>query len=117
MPGRVSDVAAVATRTVDQQGTAGDPTIEITVIFADGEPNEVFDAAPVDIIVTEEVSVDVLTVPVPALIALSGGSHAVELIVEGGTQLIEVELGDFVDDHVEVRGDVQEGDRVVMATS
>jgi hypothetical protein len=117
VPGRVSDVAAVATRTVDQQGTAGDPTIEITVIFADGEPNEVFDAAPVDIIVTEEVSVDVLTVPVPALIALSGGSHAVELIVEGGTQLIEVELGDFVDDHVEVRGDVQEGDRVVMATS
>ncbi|MGH1489402.1 MAG: peptidoglycan-binding protein [Acidimicrobiales bacterium] len=115
--GRVSDVAAVATRTVDQQGTAGDPTIEITIVFADGEPNEVFDAAPVDIIATEEVNLDVLTVPVPALIALSGGGHAVELIVNGGTQLIGVELGDFVDDHVEIRGDLQAGDRVVMAGS
>ncbi len=115
--GRVSDVASVATRTVDQQGTAGDPTVAITIVFADGEPNGVFDTAPVDIIVTEEVSVDVLTVPVPALIALSGGGHAVELIVDGGTQLIGVELGDFVDDHVEIRGDLQEGDRVVMAAS
>ncbi len=115
--GRVSEVAAVATQTTTQQGVAGDPTIEITIVFADGEPNDVFDAAPVDIIVTEEVSLDVLTVPVPALIALAGGGHAVELIVDGGTQLIEVELGDFVDDLVEIRGDVQEGDRVVMAGS
>ncbi len=117
VPGRVSDVAAVATQTVNQQGAAGDPTVEVTIVFADGEPNEVFDAASVDVIVTEEVSVGVLTIPVPALIALSEGGHAVELIVEGGTQLIGVELGDFVDDHVEVRGDVQEGDRVVMAGS
>ena len=115
--GRVSEVAAVATQTTTQQGAAGDPTIEITIVFADGEPNDVFDAAPVDIIVTEEVSVDVLTVPVPALIALAGGGHAVELIVDGGTQLIGVELGDFVDDLVEIRGDVQAGDRVVMAGS
>lgn len=115
VPGEVSNVAAVATRAVTQQGGAGDPTIEVTIVFADGDPNDAFDAAPVDIIVTEEVSANVLTVPVPALIALSGGGHAVELIVDGGTQLIGVELGDFVDDHVEIRGDVQEGDRVVMA--
>ena len=113
--GRVDDVAAVATRQITQQGTEGDPTIEITIVFADGAPSEVFDAAPVDITVTESVSADVLTVPVPALIALSGGGHAVELIVDGGTQLIEVELGDFVDDLVEISGDVHEGDRVVMA--
>ena len=50
-----------------------------------------------------------------ALIALSGGGHAVELIVEGGTQLIGVQLGDFVDDLVEISGDVQPGDRVAMA--
>jgi len=115
VPGRVSDVAAVATQTVNQQGIAGDPTTEVTIVFADGEPNEVFDAAPVDVIVTDEVSADVLTVPVPALIALAGGGHAVELIVEGGTQLIGVRLGDFVDDLVEISGDVQPGDRVVMA--
>ena len=78
--------------------------------------DDVFDEAPLDVIVTEEVIAGVLTVPVPALVALSGGGHAVELIVEGGTQLIGVELGDFVDDIVEIRGDLQEGDRVVMAT-
>jgi len=117
VPGRVDEVAAVATRQINQQGAQGDPTIEITIGFADGAPSDVFDAAPVDITVTESVSADVLTVPVPALIALSGGGHAVELIVEGGTQLIGVELGDFVDDLVEITGDVQEGDRVVMAAA
>ena len=116
--GEVTDVAAVATRNVNPQtGESGDATIEVTVGFSDGPPDNVFDAAPVDIIVTESVSTGVLTVPVPALIALSGGGHAVELIVDGGTQLIGVELGDFVDDIVEVSGDIQEGDLVVMATA
>ena len=114
VPGRVSDVAAVATQTVNQ-GVAGDPTTEVTIVFADGEPNEVFDAAPVDVTVTDKVNAGVLTVPVPALIALAGGGHAVELIVDGGTQLIGVQLGDFVDDLVEISGDIQPGDRVVMA--
>ena len=117
MPGRVSAIAAVATQTVSQQGVVGDPTTEVTIVFADGEPSDVFDAAPVDVIVTEEVIAGVLTVPVPALFALSGGGHAVELIVEGGTQLIGVQLGEFVDDLVEISGDVQPGDRVAMAGS
>ena len=117
-PGRIDEIAAVATRTINPQtGAAGDPTIEVTVRFAGAPPEGVFDAAPVDIIVTEDVSEGVLTVPVPALVAMSGGGHAVELIVVGGTQLIGVELGDFVDDLVEVTGDIAEGDRVVMATA
>ncbi len=118
VPGEITDVAAVATRTVNPQtGESGDATIEVTVNFAGGPPPDAFDAAPVDIIVTDEVTAGVLTVPVPALVALSGGGHAVELIVEGGTQLIGVELGDFVDDIVEVSGDIQEGDTVVMASA
>lgn len=113
--GRISDIAAVATRSVNQQnGAADDPTIEVTVVFAGNPPQDVFDAAPVDIVVTEEVIAGVLTVPVPSLIALSGGGHAVELVVDGGTQLIGVEIGDFVDEIVEVRGDLQEGDSVVL---
>lgn len=115
--GRVSAVATTATRSLDAQGgDSGDRTIEITIVFVGSAPDDVFDEAPLDVIVTEEVIAGVLTVPVPALVALSGGGHAVELIVEGGTQLIGVELGDFVDDIVEIRGDLQEGDRVVMAT-
>lgn len=114
--GLVTDIASVATQSVNpQSGTAGDATIAVTLVFVGDPPDDVFDAAPVDIIVIEQVSEAVLTVPVPALIALSGGGHAVELVVEGGTQLIEVELGDFVDDLVEVSGEVREGDRVVTA--
>ena len=52
VPGRVSAIAAVATQTVSQQGVVGDPTTEVTIVFADGEPSDVFDAAPVDVIVT-----------------------------------------------------------------
>lgn len=115
--GSVTGIAAVATRSVNPQtGAPGDSTIAVTIGFVGSAP-DIFDAAPVDIIVTESVNEGVLTVPVPALVALSGGGHAVELIVEGGTQLIEVELGDFVNDLVEVSGDVREGDRVVMATA
>ncbi len=116
--GEITDIAQVATRSVNpQSGEAGDATIEVTVMFADGTPDNAFDAAPVDVIVIDEVTEGVLTLPVPALVAMSGGGHAVELIVEGGTQLIEVELGDFVDDIVEVTGDIQEGDTVVMASA
>ncbi|MCP4961919.1 MAG: efflux RND transporter periplasmic adaptor subunit [Actinomycetia bacterium] len=116
--GEVTDIAAVATRGVSpQNGATSDPSIEVTVMFSSDPPDDVFDAAPVDIIVAEDISEGVLTVPVPALVAMSGGGHAVELIVDGGTQLIEVELGDFVDDIVEVIGDLREGDTVVMATA
>jgi peptidoglycan hydrolase-like protein with peptidoglycan-binding domain len=116
--GTVSAVAAVATRSVNQQnGASEDPTIEVTVGFSGNPPEDVFDAAPVDIIVTDEVTSDVLTVPVPSLVAVSGGGHAVELVVDGGTQLIGVELGDFVDEIVEVRGDLQEGDSVVLGAA
>lgn len=116
VPGEVTEIAAVATRSINPQtGNEGDATIEVTVGFVGAAP-DVFDAAPVEVIVTEQVTAGVLTLPVPALVALSGGGHGVELIVDGGTQLVAVELGDFVDDIVEVRG-VGEGDRVVMATA
>ncbi len=116
--GEVSEIAAVATRSVNpQNGAAADPTIEVTIVFSAAPPDDVFDAAPVDIIVTDSVTAGALTVPVPALVALSGGGHAVELVVDGGTQLIAVELGDFVDDIVEITGGIREGDVVVMATA
>ncbi len=117
VPGEIEEIAEVATRSLNPQtGAEGDPTIEVSVVFSGSAP-EIFDAAPVEVVITEEVTAGVLTVPVPALVALSGGGHAVELIVEGGTQLIGVELGDFVDDIVEITGDVQEGDTVVMAAA
>lgn len=117
-PGSVSEVASVATRSASPQGGgSAEPTIGVTILFDGALPANIFDAAPVDIVITDQVTAGVLTVPVTALVARSGGGHAVELIVEGGTQLVAVELGDFVDDLVEVSGDVREGDQVVMASA
>jgi hypothetical protein len=57
----------------------------------------------------------VLTVPVDALLALREGGYAVELADAGGdTHLSGVELGLFADGRVQVEGDVEEGDQVVV---
>ncbi|MGI9621292.1 MAG: hypothetical protein ACR2PK_00540, partial [Acidimicrobiales bacterium] len=118
VPGTIDEIADVATQRLDPQtGASADPTIAVTATFVGAPPAGTFDAAPVDVIVTTEVAEQVMTVPVPALVALAEGGHAVELIVDGGTQLIAVELGDFVDDFVEVEGNLREGDLVVMAAA
>ena len=53
--------------------------------------------------------------PVEALLALAEGGYAVE-VDDGGaaTHLVGVELGVFADGWVEVTGDVEAGDQVVV---
>ena len=61
---------------------------------------------------------DVLAVPVGALLALAEGGYAVEVVAaDGTTSLVGVKLGLASDetDLVEVRGDLHEGDTVVVA--
>ncbi len=69
------------------------------------------DRAPVEVEVVSEEAVDVLAVPVRALLALEDGGYAVELA--SGT-LVAVETGDFAEGLVEVRGQLEAGDRVVV---
>lgn len=108
----VSDVATVAQAT--GQGGAASPTLDVTITLADTGDSR-FDQAPVTIIVTTLVAEDVLTVPIASLVALSEGGHAVEKIVDGEPQLTGVRLGDFVDNTVEIEGDLVEADQVVVA--
>lgn len=108
----VSDVATVAA--TGQGGGAADPTLDVTITLADTGDSR-FDQAPVTIIVTDLVAENVLTVPIAALVALSEGGHAVEKVVDGEPRLVGVRLGDFVNNTVEVEGDVAEGDQVVIA--
>lgn len=60
---------------------------------------------------------NVLTVPVPALLALSGGGHGVEVLDgDGRGHVVTVRLGLFVDGRVEVSGDgLAAGDKVGAA--
>lgn len=69
------------------------------------------DRAPVDVNVVSEEAVNVLAVPVRALLALEDGGYAVEL---ANGSLVAVETGDFAEGLVEVRGQLQAGDMVVV---
>ena len=78
--------------------------------------SEVFDEAPVKVLVEKDAARDVLAVPVAALVALAEGGYALERVGDGNTTaLVGVELGAMVDGIVEVRGDIAEGDIVVTA--
>ncbi|MCY3633053.1 MAG: hypothetical protein OXH29_10330 [bacterium] len=113
-PGAVAEVARVATRLINSQtGAPGDPTIEVIIVLLDGEASARFDAAPVDWTITKEVTPNALVVPASALIATVGGGFSVEVVQEGSTTLVPVEVGTFVDAFVEITGgDLEVGDHV-----
>ena len=107
------------------QTQAGD-FIEVTLDVINPESIEVYDQAPVKVFVTTEVSENVLYVPVNALIALAEGGYAVEIFsgdVEGevfdgdsgtDTTYVAVEIGVFTDGFVEIIGNFQKGQLVVV---
>ena len=113
-PGVVSEVARVATRPINAQtGAPGDPTIEVTIILLDDEASSRFDAAPVNWTITKQVTPNALVVPASALIATVDGGFSVEVVHDGSTTLVPVEVGTFVDAFVEITGgDLDVGDRV-----
>lgn len=71
-------------------------------------------AAPVTVIVDRVLARDVLTVPVAALLAVADGGYVVERVTDAGTERVGVEPGQFADGRVEVTGDLDDGDRVVV---
>ncbi len=114
VPGAVAEVARVATREINPQtGAPGDPTIEVTIVLIDGEASARFDAAPVDWTITKQVTPDALVVPASALIATVDGGFSVEVVADGSTRLVPVEVGTYVDAFVEITGgNLQVDDRV-----
>ena len=107
------------------QTQAGD-FIEIVLEVLNPEEVEAYDQAPVKVFLTTEVSENVLYVPVNALLALAEGGYALE-VYEGlaeestfegesgvDTTYVAVEIGVFTDGFVEVIGNIQEGQLVVV---
>ena len=100
--------------------------IEVTLEVLNPEEIEAYDQAPVKVFVTTEVSQNVLYVPVNALLALAEGGYALEIYdgeTEGGTfegesgvdtSYVAVEIGVFTDGFVEVKGNISEGQIVVV---
>jgi peptidoglycan hydrolase-like protein with peptidoglycan-binding domain len=83
---------------------AGRATVRVTVSIAAQRSLRRWERGPVEVRYVEQERRDVLTVPVPALLALAEGGYGVELVVDGGTRLVAVETGMFAGGRVEVRG-------------
>jgi hypothetical protein len=116
VPGTVTEVGRVAvTEQSDIPGSDGTPKIDVIVTLDDPASGGSLDSTPVTVLVTTSTASGVLAVPVRALLALSEGGYAVEIVHAGGRSLVAVELGAFADGYVEITGDVREGDDVVVA--
>ena len=100
--------------------------IEVTLEVLNPEEIDAYDQAPVKVFVTTEISQNVLYVPVNALLALAEGGYALEVYdgaldtgtFEGesgvDTSYVAVEIGVFTDGFVEVKGNISEGQIVVV---
>jgi hypothetical protein len=122
-PGVVSTVGTVATTPANggAQGQTSTPTIEVDVTPTDPAATGALDQAPVLVAITTASVADALVVPVAALLALTGGGYAVEVVAADDThQLVGVTLGLFDDAEglVQISGSgVQAGSRVVVPGS
>ena len=93
--------------TVVQANQQGATFFEMSVTLVDPEAAPDLDEAPVDVEIVSDRADNVLVVPVTALLALSEGGYAVEVVAEdGSTVLVAVDPGLFADGFVEVASDV-----------
>ena len=111
-PATVTSVGTVAIRAQNGDGSY----FEVEVTLDDPQVASGLDEAPVSIEVVTEEAPDVLAVPVGALVALTEGGYAIEIVDQDGTTaLVQVDAGMFADGLVEVSGDgVSEGSTVVV---
>ena len=115
--GKVARLGRVAQTPAGQNANAGDATIPAFISLTDPAKARGLDKAPVQVDITTKGVESALSVPVTALVGKSGGGFAVEVVRDGGgRELVAVKLGlfDTADGRVEVRGDLREGDHVVV---
>lgn len=118
--GKVTSVGTVAEKSSEDQGGpggGGKTVIKVEVELTDPEAAGKLDAAPVRVEFTSRRKENVLAVPVGALLALTEGGYAVEIVQpDGSGKLVGVELGMFAKGQVEVSGSgLTEGATVKVA--
>jgi hypothetical protein len=115
--GKVDRLGRVAQVPAGEDPDAGAATIRAHISLDKPKKASGLDQAPVQVDITTKGVESALSVPVTALVGKSGGGFAVEVVRDGGLgELVAVELGlfDTADGRVEVEGDLDEGDRVVV---
>ena len=92
-------------------------TIPAYISLDEPEKARGLDRAPVQVEITTKGVKSALSVPVTALIGKAGGGFAVEVVRDDGRrELVAVKLGlfDTANGRVQVEGELDEGDRVVV---
>jgi peptidoglycan hydrolase-like protein with peptidoglycan-binding domain len=114
--GKVERLGRVA-QTAGEDEDVGAATIPAYISLDKPRQASGLDQAPVQVDITTKGVKSALSVPITALVGKSGGGFAVE-VVRGGEpgELVAVELGlfDTANGRVEVEGDLDEGDQVVV---
>lgn len=114
--GKVAEIGPVATLP-DGKGGVEDATILVTITLDNPDQANGLDRAPVRTQITTTGVKDALSVPVVALVGMTGGGYGVDVLRDDGhRQLVAVTLGQFDDTsgRVQVEGDVKPGDTVVV---
>jgi hypothetical protein len=128
IPGLVASVGTVATASSSSSssgdsgggGGSGDsaPTVTVEVTPTDPAATGSLDQAPVQVAITNDTAPNALVVPVNALVALSSGGYAVEVVSPAGVHsvtTVTVGLFDDADNLVQVTGPgLSVGQRVVV---
>jgi peptidoglycan hydrolase-like protein with peptidoglycan-binding domain len=126
--GRVVPGVVTATATATSAGASGQPAegggaaegargngVRITVELTGSGTADVPEQTGVEVTHVLRRRVDVLTVPVAALLALAEGGYGVEVVEPAGTRVVAVKTGLFADGRVEISGDgLREGQHVGM---
>jgi hypothetical protein len=105
----VSTVAEVEESSSSGSAPAGndadtEATIDLTVTLDKPSAAGSFDEAPVTVHLVSEQRKGVLTVPVAALLALKEGGYGLEVVANGNTKIVAVQVGMFAGGRVEVKG-------------
>jgi len=109
-------ISAVGAPSEQDDGQGGKKLkLPITITLDDAASADGLDDVTVSGELTAVKREDALLVPVIALLARPGGGYAVEVVADGDTELVPIELGAFADGMVEVTGGALEpGDEVVV---
>ena len=114
--GKVDRLGRVA-RTAGKDDDVGTATIPAYISLDEPKKARGLDRAPVQVDITTKGVESALSVPVTALVGKSGGGFAVEVVRDGGRrELVAVKLGlfDTTGGRVQVEGELDEGDQVVV---
>jgi hypothetical protein len=118
--GHIRDISKVAQSGSGGSGGGGGsgPTVNITITLDHPEESGNLDQAPVNVNITDASVRGVLAVPINALLALSEGGDAVEVVSGGTRHLVAVHTGLYSDTMVEVSGPgITEGTLVEVPSS